>query len=115
MKIGAIVWGVKDLARSIQFWSQALDYQLAYPPAEDFAILEPKRGPGVRLSLNVVTSPSARRHHLDIYSISPEADLARLMDLGARRKAWDYQPGEDYIVLLDPDDNPFCLFPETQD
>lgn len=115
MKIGAIVWGVRNLARSIEFWSQALDYQLAYEPAEDFAILEPKHGPGVRLSLNVVTSPKARRHHLDIYSTSPESDLARLIALGASRMAWDYQPGEDYTVLLDPDGNPFCLIPKTQD
>lgn len=115
MKIGAIVWGVKNLKRSIEFWTQALDYELAFEPAQDFAILQSKDGRGVRLSLNVVSSEKARRHHLDIYSNNFDADVEGLLQLGASKRNWDYLPGEDYIVLADPDGNPFCVIPIEQE
>ena len=28
LEIGAIVWGVQDVLRAVEFWSQALHYQL---------------------------------------------------------------------------------------
>lgn len=38
-----------------------------------------------------------------------QAEVERLLALGARRKAWDYPEGADYVVLEDPDGNPFCV------
>ena len=32
LEIGAIVWGVRDLHRSIKFWSEALNYKLVREP-----------------------------------------------------------------------------------
>jgi len=29
--------------------------------------------------------------------------------LGARRKPWNYEQDADYVVLEDPDGNPFCV------
>lgn len=46
MKIGSIVWGVKDLKRAVEFWSEALNYRLARPADEDWAMLVPKKGGG---------------------------------------------------------------------
>lgn len=105
----AIVWGVADLARAIDFWSAALDYKLKYPPSEDWAILIPKQGEGTQFSLNRVSSPKARRHHLDLFSTSVEEDIVRLLALGAKRVDWRYEEGADYTVLEDPDGNRFCL------
>jgi hypothetical protein len=44
MEIGAIVWGVRDLHRGVEFWSQALNYKLSRVSDVDFAILVPKEG-----------------------------------------------------------------------
>lgn len=52
LKIGAIVWGVRDLHGSIQFWSAALNYKLRREPDVDFAIPAPTEGEGMQLSLN---------------------------------------------------------------
>ena len=109
LEIGAIVWGVTDVARAVEFWSAALDYELKYPMAEDFAILVPKIGTGFQLSINRVTSPKARRHHMDLFSDDRDAEVKRLLSLGATRKEWDYEPDADYEVLCDPDGNPFCV------
>ena len=109
LEIGSIVWGVTDVARAVRFWSAALDYQLKYPASEGWAILVPRSGAGVQLSLNRVTSPRARRHHIDLFTDDQSAEVARLMALGATRKVWRYEDGADYVVLEDPDGNPFCV------
>ena len=109
LKIGAIVWGVVQLDRAIEFWCKALDYKPAYPPDVDFAILIPREGEGFQLSLNKVSSPHARRHHMDLFADNQGAEVERLLSLGATRKSWNYEPGADYVVLVDPDGNPFCV------
>ena len=109
LEIGAIVWGVTDVARAVGFWCAALDYKPAFPPCEDFAILIPREGEGFQLSINRVTSPHARRHHMDLFADDAKAEVKRLLSLGAAEKEWDYEPGADYTVLVDPDGNPFCV------
>ena len=110
LQIGAIVWGVLDLERSIAFWSQALNYELRREPDVDFAILVPKDGAdGVQLSLNTVTSVKPRRHHLDLFTEDQEREVERLLALGAKRYEWEYGPDADYVVLADPDGNTFCV------
>lgn len=109
LEIGAIVWGVTDIARAVEFWSQALHYRLKYPASEDWAVLIPEEGLGVQLSLSLVSSPKPRRHHLDLFTHDQAAEVKRLLSLGATRKDWRYPPDVDYAVLQDPDGNPFCV------
>lgn len=109
MEIGAIVWGVKNMKQAIAFWSQALHYRLKYPAEEDWAILVPQNGEGIQMSLNKVSSDKAKRHHIDLFADEKEAEVERLVALGATRAAWNYPPDADYTVLHDPDGNPFCV------
>jgi catechol 2,3-dioxygenase-like lactoylglutathione lyase family enzyme len=111
LRVGSVVWGVRDMKRAIDFWCSALDYQLLREPEEDWAILVPRDGPGQRISIKLVTSePLARqRHHLDLYAFDQEAEVERLVGLGAGRVEWDYEADADYVVLADPDGNRFCV------
>jgi catechol 2,3-dioxygenase-like lactoylglutathione lyase family enzyme len=109
LKIGAVVWGVRDIQQAVQFWSEALNYKLRREPDVDFAILIPKEGEGVQLSLNKVTSDKPKRHHLDLFTQDQSGEVERLLNLGATRVEWNYEPGADYVVLADPDGNTFCV------
>lgn len=109
LKIGAVVWGVRDIPRAVRFWSEALHYKLREPASEDWAVLIPIEGEGMQLSLSQVASPRARRHHIDLFADQPEQEVERLLALGATRKAWRCPEGADYVVLQDPDGNPFCV------
>ncbi|QFP77623.1 VOC family protein [Deinococcus sp. AJ005] len=115
LKIGSIVWGVRDLARAIAFWTAALDYLPREEPDEDWVVLIPRAGSGVQLALKLVTSESARRHHLDLYAQDQGAEVARLLALGAVRVDWRYGPEADYVVLADPDGNRFCVIQKSMD
>lgn len=110
LKIGAVVWGVRALQRSVTFWSEALNYKLRREPDVDFAILVPREGKGMQLSLNAaVTSDKPKRHHMDLFTNDQAGDVKRLLSLGATRANWTYEPDADYVVLADPDGNTFCV------
>lgn len=109
LSIGSVVWGVRDLPRALDFWTQALNYRLRNPPDDDWAVLVPIEGPGVQLALSLVTSEKARRHHLDLYATDRAAEVERLLVLGARRADWNYPADADFVVLEDPDGNRFCV------
>jgi catechol 2,3-dioxygenase-like lactoylglutathione lyase family enzyme len=110
LSIGSIVWGVTDIPKAVDFWTRALDYELRHEASEDWASLRPRAGEGVQLSLKLITSDDARRHHLDLYAQDQAAEVKRLVDLGAFPvEDWDYEDDADYVVLEDPDGNPFCI------
>lgn len=110
IKIGSIVWGVRDIHRAIDFWSKALNYKLKRPADEDWAILIPVRGQGIQLSLKLTTSVKPNRHHIDLFTKHQKSEVKRLLGLGARLKSdWDYEKDADYKVLIDPDGNSFCV------
>ena len=107
-----MVWGATDIPRAVAFWSAALHYELSREPDVDWAMLVPPAGVGAdgpQLSLKLVTSTQAQRHHLDLFADDQDAEVERLLALGATRPEWDYEDGADYVVLHDPDGNPFCV------
>lgn len=111
LRIGSIVWGVRDVPRAIRFWCDALGYRPLRDPSEDWAILVPRDGAGPQFAITQVSSEAAdhQRHHLDLYASDRAAEVERLVGLGARRVVWRYPDDADYVVLADPDGNTFCV------
>lgn len=111
LKIGSIVWGVRDVPRAIEFWCAALNYRPLKEPSGDWAILVPRSGEGQQMSITVVSSDphDHQRHHLDLYADDRDVEVKRLLSIGAQTVDWDYPEGADYIVLSDPDGNSFCI------
>jgi catechol 2,3-dioxygenase-like lactoylglutathione lyase family enzyme len=111
LRIGSIVWGVRDVPQAIRFWCAALDYVPLRPPSDDWAILVPREGQGPQIAITQVSSDARthQRHHLDLYAEDQAAEVERLLALGARRVDWRYPAGADYLVLADPDGNTFCV------
>ena len=111
LRIGSIVWGVRDVPQAIRFWTAALDYRPLREPEDDWAILVPVSGSGPQLALKRVGSDprTHRRHHLDLYAHDQRVEVERLLALGATRVEWRYEDDADYVVLADPDGNRFCV------
>ncbi len=111
LRIGSIVWGVGNVPRAIEFWCAALDYKPLREPSADWAILVPAKGEGQQMAITLVSSDagSHQRHHLDLYASDRDAEVERLLSIGARRVNWRYPEGADYVVLADPDGNTFCV------
>ncbi|WP_233218711.1 VOC family protein [Deinococcus arcticus] len=71
--------------------------------------LVPGEGHGAHLALRVVTSDQPRRHYPDLYATDQTTEVERRLALGAQRAEWHSSQEADFVVLRDPDGNPFCM------
>ncbi|WP_028851118.1 VOC family protein [Thermocrispum municipale] len=115
LRLGYPVIGVVDMQRAIDFWSAALDlHPKPGTTTERWCSLQRADGTEV-VGLQLSESPVEPypRVHIDLFvddAAEQEAEIDRLVQLGARRLDWDrYPPDSDFVVLADPDDNPFCI------
>jgi catechol 2,3-dioxygenase-like lactoylglutathione lyase family enzyme len=109
IRIGSTVVNCADLEAMTEFWSRALDLTPNHrDPDDTFRVLRGKR---TNLSLQVADTPVTGRDqmHLDLYSDDPEAQVERLLALGARFVRKTDEPDDQYVVLLDPEGNEFCV------
>ncbi|MEU4620391.1 VOC family protein [Actinoplanes sp. NPDC023801] len=116
--------GVDDCERAAAFWARALGYVRRAPrwPGDDWIVLEPMpgaAGTAIAMDLSETRPPEFPRIHFDLRA--PDGDLDaevdRLLALGATRVDWRFYPapGERhpaepaYVVLADPEGNRFCV------
>ncbi len=112
LKIGSIVICCYEFDKMLAFWQDALHYMTTTPAEGGWVILRDPQGSGPNVSLD--QSPEKRagkrsRLHLDLYSEDQEAEVERLVKIGALRYPWRYRPDDDFVVLEDPDGNLFCV------
>jgi catechol 2,3-dioxygenase-like lactoylglutathione lyase family enzyme len=116
MKIGSIVIRCYEFDRMLAFWQEALHYVPREPAKGGWVVLRDPAGRGPNLSLDQVANRRVgkrSRLHLDLYTNDQENEVERLIKIGATRYPWKYRPGDDFIVLADPDDNLFCVVKVT--
>lgn len=112
IRVGSIVIRVDDLERQAEFWQRALGYERRVDDSDDFVLLFPRDGKGPNVSLDQVPSTVQvpPRIHLDLYAEDQQAEVGRLLALGATEIEWDKRPPDaDYVILADPEGNRFCV------
>ncbi|MFD7297841.1 VOC family protein [Streptomyces sp. NPDC059897] len=116
LRLGITVLGVTDIPRAVSFWTQALDLVATEEwQSETWRTLNHADGSGRALGLLRSDSPAEPRPrlHLDLFTDTREeqqAEVERLVSLGAQRVDWPlYPPSPDFTVLADPDDNLLCV------
>lgn len=117
LTIGTIVLGVNDVAAATTFWRDAIGYVPREPGDDTWVTLAPASGTGAHLSLMLSETPvqDHPRVHLDLYADDQDAEVERLVSIGAKRVDWDLYPDDpDFVVLEDPDGNRFCVIDKSQ-
>jgi hypothetical protein len=111
MHIGSIVLHCHQFDRMVAFWQAALGYVPRHPPSGGWVVLQDPAGRGPNLSLQARETRRRCRSwlHLDLYTKDRDADIGRLLALGATPYPWRYRPSADFVVLEDPDGNLFCV------
>jgi catechol 2,3-dioxygenase-like lactoylglutathione lyase family enzyme len=113
LHIGNITFDCADPFRVATFWRSALGYQLEGSGQGWEALVDPA-GRSPRLYFQRVPEGKAvkNRVHLDLNSRDLEAEAGRLVRYGAVRGEHFRENGEEWIVMLDPEGNEFCVQPE---
>jgi hypothetical protein len=117
LAVGSVVMGASDVRRAAAFWMGALGYVPRDAEMEDdwVVLIPPGDAAGPRLSLGRSETPvqDHPRVHLDLYAgdaADQQAEVARLVSLGATRVDWDLYPEDaDFVVLADTEGNRFCV------
>jgi catechol 2,3-dioxygenase-like lactoylglutathione lyase family enzyme len=113
IRIGSIVIRCSHFDEMLAFWQAALGYVAKSPPEEGWVILSDPTGRGPNISLDRMEQPpplgETSRVHIDFYTDDAEREVERLLALGATRYERELRPGDDFVVLVDPDGNRFCV------
>ena len=100
-----------------RFWAEALGYTvLEDDDPDEVMIVPPAPTPGPRfLFLKVPEGKVVKnRIHLDLRSDDQEAEVERLISMGAA-PADVGQKEVTWVVLADPEGNEFCILPDLTD
>src|SRR3954469_26057374 len=115
LRIQCLVIDSEDPHTIAAFWQDPLGWRRPHSEPDE-VVLEPPAGSpedGVSPDLLFVRVPASKsvknRLHLDLRPADQEAEIARLLALGARRVDIGQPPNASWIVMADPDGNEFCV------
>ena len=105
-----VVIDAEDPPRLARWWAEALGYQIISERPEEVEIrLDRDRLPG----LIFVPVPEAKsgknRLHIDLRPDDQDAEVERLVDMGARHVDVGQTLDAAWVVLGDPEGNEFCV------
>lgn len=103
-----------DPAALGRWWSEALGWVVVNDSPEDYEIRpEPDRLPGLLFGPVPEGKTLKNRLHLDFRPDDQDAEVARLLALGARHADVGQRGDEPWVVLADPEGNEFCVLREA--
>jgi predicted enzyme related to lactoylglutathione lyase len=111
----AVVLDCADLDRAGEFWCAALGYAALprEPGSGPYRVLLPVNGDGIELLLQQVPERKTvkNRMHFDLRVMDLDAEVSRLLALGARCATDEPLRNNGWVwhVLLDPDGNELCV------
>jgi predicted enzyme related to lactoylglutathione lyase len=113
-----IVVDCSDLERSARFWCEVLGYT-ASPPSRLYRSLAPETGVGIEVLLQRVPDVKGQKNrlHFDLRTPDLEAEVTRVLGLGARLLTTQPVAEDGWLwhILADPDGNEFCVLQPPAD
>ncbi|WP_406041961.1 VOC family protein [Micromonospora sp. NBC_00898] len=105
----------RDPSRLAHWWAEALGYQVITDKPD---AVEIRRAPDVLPGIVFVpvadNKVTKNRLHIDLRPADQEAEVERLVDMGARHV--DVGQGDvEWAVLADPEGNEFCVLREREE
>ena len=103
---------VVDGAVQSAFWCGALNYEERFE-ADQFRGLFPRESTGIQLLLQQVAEPKSakNRMHIDLHVVDVQAEVERLIALGATEVGRVRQFDMAWVTMHDPEGNEFCVVP----
>lgn len=99
-----------DPARLAQWWAEAIGGSVVPLPGGDFVLVVREDWPALGFQRVEAPTPGKNRVHLDLTADDLEAEVHRLVGLGATETGrHDLGGGFRWVVMADPDGNAFCV------
>jgi predicted enzyme related to lactoylglutathione lyase len=104
-----ITFDSTDPEKLADWWARALDGQVNPVAPPFFITVSRTEGPGLAFQKVDDPTPGKNRLHIDFHADDLEAEVKRLIDLGARQTGRGNFGDFEWVVLADPDGNAFCV------
>ena len=94
-----------------EWWAKAVGGEVNAVAPGDFVMITRQGGPALGFQKVPDPTPGKNKVHLDFHTgADKEAEVARLVDLGARETGrHSFGPEFAWVVLADPEGNAFCV------
>nr|WP_296066336.1 VOC family protein [uncultured Actinoplanes sp.] len=104
-----IVVDAEDPARLARWWAEALGYVIVHEAPDEIEIRRSQdEMPGLLFTPVAEAKTGKNRLHIDLRPDDQEAEVERLVDMGARPVDIG-QHDVSWVVLADPEGNEFCV------
>jgi predicted enzyme related to lactoylglutathione lyase len=111
LKAENITFDSTDPERLADWWARALDGQVNPIAPPFFVSVTRAEGPGLAFQKVDDPTPGKNRLHIDFAATDVEAEVKRLVELGASETGRGSFGEFEWVVLADPDGNAFCVAP----
>ena len=112
ISLGNITFDCDDPQKTAAFWAAALDREIdegASPFFVSIGVGEPDRLPNWFFIKVPEAKTVKNRMHLDLFTNDRDADVERLVDLGATHVEDKNEWGHSWSVMTDVEGNEFCI------
>jgi Glyoxalase-like domain len=110
LNVESITFDTTDPDRLADWWARAVDGTINTVAPGFFVIVAAPRGPQLAFQKVDDPTPGKNKVHIDFIAPDMDAEVTRLVDLGASETG-RHSFGDDFlwVVLADPDGNAFCV------
>ncbi|MEW5811207.1 MAG: VOC family protein [Actinomycetota bacterium] len=92
------------------WWAEALAGEVNAVAPGEFVMVNRDSGPTLGFQKVPDPTPGKNKLHVDFHTADKDAEVARLVELGARETGrHSFGPEFDWVVLADPEGNAFCV------
>lgn len=109
LKTENITIDTTDPEKLADWWARVLDGQLNPVAPPFFVVVSLPDGPGLAFQKVDDPTPGKNRVHIDFSAPDMEAEVERLVGLGATETGRGNFGEFEWVVLADPDGNAFCV------
>jgi predicted enzyme related to lactoylglutathione lyase len=113
LKTENITFDTTDPEGLASWWARALDGEVNPIAPPFFVVVSRPEGPGLAFQQVQDPTPGKNKVHLDFSTDDVEAEVARLVELGATETGRNSFGDFEWVVLADPDGNAFCVAPHA--
>jgi predicted enzyme related to lactoylglutathione lyase len=105
-----VVVDATDPARLARWWAEVLDYRILYEAPDEVVIAQDEHTfPGLIFVPVNESKTGKNRLHIDLNPDDRDAEVERLVNMGARHVDVGQGDKVTWVVLADPEGNEFCV------
>jgi predicted enzyme related to lactoylglutathione lyase len=109
-RLYTVVIDADDPSALARFWAEVLDWKLVYEQPDEVVIAKDEDTyPGIVFVPVPETKTTKNRLHIDLAPEDQQAEVERILALGATRADVGQPDTVTWVVLADPEGNEFCV------